>query len=466
MKRLLNIAGGLLGLLALGALVIALALAFGGLGRGTEPAPQAFQPSIETPTLPPYPPPATPTPLGPPATPTPPPYPPPQTPTPAATPTAVPTPWATFTPTPAVTVVPGPLPPGLKIVCVDKGEDEWTSVIWMANVDDLNHMQIITTLRNLAPEFWPLGHISPDGRHIAYILPRRYDSESALGVVNIDGKANRILDDPVLGPGVELRLQWSPDSQWITYLRRVPPRGDSAETEIWVARPDGTEKRMVVSESGGVFLIGWARDGSQIYYTPGGRDLWAVNVSGEAPPSVLLHFDEPAAPLRLSPDGEKIIYEIRDLRRPGPVTLGVASIDGREKYVLAEDIDSRNFDLWSYTLNPIWSPDSSKVAYSIPTDRMHTEILSSQWDVPTTTAVIRSRERAYYYPLSWSPDGGYIAAWRHLGDAIPGLGLHPVLIDLRGNGKVERVHCITSGFYYCSFAGWLEDRSGIEKGGQ
>ncbi len=70
MKRLLSITGGLLGLLVLGALVVALALTFGGLQRGAKPASQAFQSPIETPTQPPYPPPATPTPPGPPATPT------------------------------------------------------------------------------------------------------------------------------------------------------------------------------------------------------------------------------------------------------------------------------------------------------------------------------------------------------------------------------------------------------------
>lgn len=62
--------GGLLALLALGALVVALALTFGGLQKGAKLASQAFQSPIETPTLPPYPPPVTPTPPGPPATPT------------------------------------------------------------------------------------------------------------------------------------------------------------------------------------------------------------------------------------------------------------------------------------------------------------------------------------------------------------------------------------------------------------
>ncbi len=79
MKRLLSIAGGLLGLLVLGALAVALALTFGGLRRDVKPASQAFQSPIETPTQPPYPPPELPTvvPTLPGPLPTLPPYPPP-----------------------------------------------------------------------------------------------------------------------------------------------------------------------------------------------------------------------------------------------------------------------------------------------------------------------------------------------------------------------------------------------------
>lgn len=80
MKRLLNIARGLFGLSALGVLVLALALSFGGLQRGVRPGVHVFQSPIGTPTRPPYPPPelptVVPTPPGPP--PTLPPYPPPR----------------------------------------------------------------------------------------------------------------------------------------------------------------------------------------------------------------------------------------------------------------------------------------------------------------------------------------------------------------------------------------------------
>ena len=70
MRRILKLFGGLLGLLALAALVIALTTTFRNLKGESQPASSLFQSPIETPTQPPYPPPATPTPVSPPATPT------------------------------------------------------------------------------------------------------------------------------------------------------------------------------------------------------------------------------------------------------------------------------------------------------------------------------------------------------------------------------------------------------------
>lgn len=232
----------------------------------------------------------------------------------------LPTPTPSPTPTSPVTVVPGPLLPGLKIVCVDKGEDDWTSVIWIANVDDLNHVQVIAKLQNLTRGWGPFGHISPDGRQIAYILPRKNTSESVLGGVNIDGTKNRVLDDPVDGPGVEWLLRWSPDSQWVAYLRRVPPRPESENSEIW-----------------------------------------------------LIH------------------------------------------------------------------------------------ILSIPWDASEATTAIRGKEQAYYKPLSWSPDGRFIAAWRYPLDTGPDANIHLVLVGL--DGSLRRVYSIEPDFPLPTFVGWLDGKA-------
>ena len=61
MKRMFSIAGGLLGLLVLAGLAVVLVMSFGALWREAQPVSPVFQSPIETPTLPPYPPPETPT---------------------------------------------------------------------------------------------------------------------------------------------------------------------------------------------------------------------------------------------------------------------------------------------------------------------------------------------------------------------------------------------------------------------
>jgi len=323
----------------------------------------------------------------------------------------------------------------------------------MANVNDLDHAQVIATLRNLLPGGVPLGHLSPSGRQIAYILPRKDYYNSVLGIVNIDGSKGAVLDDPVDSPGVEWLLRWSPDSQWIAYVRRALPGPESA-SQIWLIHPDGSGKRLLVPEIRSPLLIGWSRDSSQLYYTPGGRDLWTASVGGQTSPSVLLHFDEFAAPLRLSPDGRKIIYEVREPRPAAPVTLGVASMDGREKYLLAQGINGGGFAFENYVLNPIWSPDSSRIVYNAPVDKTHLELLTVQWNNPQARVVIKEKEMTYYRPLSWSPDSRHIAAWRYPLNAGPDSKLDLVLMGL--DGSLRPVHSINLYSPLPTFIGWVQ----------
>jgi len=106
MKRVLNVAGSVLGIAALVVLAAALLVTMGGPGErpvaqepvAVDTSRGSFQPPPDTPTVVPYPPPQTPT-VIPPATPTPGPYPPPATPGPTFTPPLLtPTPPATETP--------------------------------------------------------------------------------------------------------------------------------------------------------------------------------------------------------------------------------------------------------------------------------------------------------------------------------------------------------------------------------
>jgi Tol biopolymer transport system component len=383
-----------------------------------------------------------------------------QSPLPTLTETAmpVPTPVLASTPTPSPTPMPtsplhivsGPLPPGPKVVCADNGDKDLTSAIWMANVDDLREVQVIATLANERERQLPEAHLSPDGRAIAYVMPG-WLQPSVLGVVGTDGSDRRILDESVAEPGGEWQVRWSRDSQWIAYVRDVRSGREHVSSEIWVVRADGSEKRHIASAEYAL-LVGWSRDSSQVYYTPGGNDLWAVDVAGGAPPSVLLHLGSGGVPLRLSPDGAKIVYEAHT-SVSSPVTLGVRSLDGRTDYVLAEGIDARDLAFSNYTLSPVWSVDSQRVVYSRPVDGTSVALLSVRWDDPEDVIALRAGDAAYYRPLSWSPDGRRLASWRYALDEGNEAAFNLVLID--PDGRMERVYSLDPALPMPSFVGWM-----------
>jgi Tol biopolymer transport system component len=383
-----------------------------------------------------------------------------RSPLPTLTMTAMPVPTTILASTPApnptpmpmapLRIVSGPLPPGQKIVCVDNGDEDLTSAIWMANVDDLREVQVIATFENEREGQIPEAHLSPDGRAIAYVMPG-WLQPSVLGVVGIDGSDRRILDESVAEPGVEWQVRWSRDSRWIAYVRDVRSGREHVSSEIWVVRVDGSVKRHIAS-AGTVLLVGWSRDSSQVYYTPGGNDLWAVAVAGGAPPSVLLRLGPSSLPLRLSPDGAKIVYEART-SVSSPATLGVRSLDGRTDYVLAEGIDARELAFSNYTLSPVWSVDSQRVTYNRPVDETSVALLSVRWDDPEDVIVLRAGDEAYYRPLSWSPDGRWLASWRYALDEGDEAAFNLVLID--PDGRMERVYSLDPALPMPSFVGWM-----------
>ena len=429
---------GVLGLLALLVLAGVLAGLFGGLAG---PAPAQTITSTR---------------LAGAATATPPPYPPPRT--PPLVPTAIP-PSATATPVPQVTVVPGPLPPGLKIVCAEEWVDERLIVIWMANVDDLAHVQIIARLPSRVPMSSLGGYISPDGRQLAYILPGKHIELGILGIMNIDGTDNRILDTSVLGWGTEMNVIWSPDSQWIVYQQHIPLQGKgSAETKTWLIHPDGTEKRLIpTAPSIDPWLVGWSRDSTQIYYNTG-KELWSVNVEGESQPVERIRFDPPAYMVRLSPDGQKILYLAQETRPGAPLTLGVMSLDGKEKHIVVENVNPDLFAFENYQLHPIWSPDSTRVLYNAMVNSRHVEVVIVPWNAPKNATVVRHREEIYYYPISWSPDGKFIVASRYPLGTDPFREFHRALIGLDGN--VQRIYSIRPDSLLPGFVGWLGGQEG------
>jgi Tol biopolymer transport system component len=91
------------------------------------------------------------------------------------------------------------------------------------------------------------GGWSPDGKLL--VLP--HGSECRVDVARSNGSGRRPLDTgPPLGcvlsaprPYVS-QPTWSPDGRWLAFIRHAE---EGTRAEIWIVRPDGTQRRRVVS---------------------------------------------------------------------------------------------------------------------------------------------------------------------------------------------------------------------------
>jgi len=286
MKRLLSIIGGLLGLLALGALVVAFALTFGGLQRGTEPASQAFQSPIETPTQPPYPPPGTPTP-----------------PQPPGTPTAVPTP-------------PGLRAENIRIerevqLTFEEGNLFSAWVAWSPGGD-----KVLVNKYN--------GQ-TIQGENVAFLLTDIWE-------IPLDGGTPRMIVSNAYG-GI-----WSPNGRKLLYFSLTA----ADRQDIYVSDEDGTNAVRIASGSP---TPAWWLNDPNIVYVDQGR-LWVANVAQRTSQILNEHLDLTPAranrlskPYALSPEGSRLAY----VDRFQLFVMGISEAPGRS---IADNLSPPNL-AWS-----------------------------------------------------------------------------------------------------------------------
>jgi hypothetical protein len=362
---------------------------------------------------------------------------------------ASPVPSAAPSPTPTaewpVQVVPGPLPPGLKVLFAEGFEGEGKSVIWMADVDDLSRVQIIATFPYATPPRaggLPGGYISPDNRKLAYILPGVHVQEGTLGVMDMDGSDQRALASPVLGWGTEYDVAWSPDSQWLAYMVAEP--NAPGATQLWLIGADGSGARQVAT--GGVIgLLGWTAPDRLWYLDDASlKCMDTETLSSTAIPAVT-----GVSRCRLAPGQQTLAC----LSAKGS-ELGVVGVDGKDRRVLLASVNPRDLDFENYQLWPVWSPDGRSLAYSRIADRKHTELVVSHLDTGTTEILLKDAAEVYHRPVSWSPDGRSIFV--HI---IQPFGrearLSQALVGL--DGGMRWVHSITANSLGVSFIGWLPE---------
>jgi Tol biopolymer transport system component len=359
----------------------------------------------------------------------------PPTPVPAPTetpwPTAVPpTPWPvpTVTPLPPLPTpeptLPGPLPPGLKIVYAetDSSVREYATpealrdhgtTFWIADVNNVSNRRMIAKVRH-AP-FTPLqAELSPDGSKIAYIDPSRYPANFGdLWVMAIDGTGQMLLDTR-LTVMVKPYPFWSPDSTRLVYQKFKPTDEFTGTYELYAAAADGKGVQRLLTSTDWLVPCGWSPTGELLYTRTGvgvEGGIWKLNLT-TGRTDQLISLELGAGHPVVSPDGNHAVYTVP---KQGPdlkfgLDLVVASLDGEHKETISQAVYDVSANVYFIA---IWSPNSEGITAYLPAQAMGQRpelrtfnLATRQWRVQP--AVTEASAQDFDLPRSWSPDGRWL----------------------------------------------------------
>jgi hypothetical protein len=443
MKRILNIVGSLFGFLVLVSLAVVLAMTFGGLRRGVQPASQVFQSPVspvERPALPPdyilkklTPPPIL---------------------TIPPTVTRPPKPLPSPTPTPTATPIPTPLPlppSSFYALWAENFPEGQGSVLWLADPRDIgSRREVLRFDRDAIYE----AALSPNGQKVA--LVSGYWKTSTVWVVNVDGSGLQMID---YGGGP---LLWSHDNRLLTYGVAWPKEvmmpsykdGTPAPVTVWegaimlVEVATGKKWRLLeINYDVSLSPIGWSADGRELYYAYDAKgekgyeyQLWAISPEGKEAHKILTLGNEPV-PLTLSPDGSKFLLNT-------PEGRAWISIDGRTR----QDIP---VPPWRQQCGLTWSINKDELILCEVDEKEpieHIKVLNLQTGEKRVLVSFRfPSNHTPFSPIAVSPDMQWMAAgtyWMTAGTYyVKDYWIHIP------TGMLVPVPCPPDG--YCFFVAWV-----------
>jgi len=299
-----------------------------------------------------------------------------------------------------------------------------------------------TEIQNAPQEFD--AAFSPDGLKIVFSADGGNGFD--LFLMNIDG-SNVV---QLTSSGSDRHPAFSPDGKTIAFESQR-----NGSSDIFVMRADGSAQTDISPGSTDDFEPSFAPNGSRILFVSNrtGRDeLFTMNVDGTSPVQVTSLIDTKFNP-KFSPDAGHIIYErfTAVFQRPEICTVNA---DGSNLTVVAKGQDGQIPLIHYATLfppsNPTFSPDGTKIAYSI-TRSNQTFVYTNNPD-GSSEVQLQSGVMADWQPLSpidtagvYRPSTGqWFLRTSNSGAALTGVvtfggqpGDLPVTGDFNGDGRTD-----------------------------
>jgi TolB protein len=205
---------------------------------------------------------------------------------------------------------------------------------------------------------------------------------------------------------------WSPDGRRIVFASSRHDRR-SGRNQLYVMNADGSDLRQLTRGAGGKFEPDWSPDGGKIVFVGdrgGTFDIYVMSADGSGVTNLTNSPASESDPA-WSPDGDSLIYTVNADVPELWVMLSSGGAGQRLGTGLAAD----------------WSPDGSRIAFSIPAAGIAVVTLEDG-------SVKRLTSDPYDLETTWSPDGARIIFRR--GQMADNADLYSVPSD---GGQVTRL---------------------------
>ncbi|MDQ5894276.1 MAG: TolB protein [Actinomycetota bacterium] len=220
------------------------------------------------------------------------------------------------------------------------------NVAWVMNADGSN-LRAVNTVVTDGPSW------TPDGK-IAY-RAKPTESTYEYQVVTPDGGTPQKLSNTAVF-GTSSPPRFNAQGSWL-FGRFVPIPGEelSQTEQIFVVEGD-SESQVTFGAIGLTSNVQptWSPDGNRIVYwavTAGKQDIWSVSAGGGTPVKVTTTDAVQEGWPSLSPDGDKLIYELQDAEHDFfHKAIGIANADGSNPTIVPTS------GLIAAS-NPVWAPE-------------------------------------------------------------------------------------------------------------
>ena len=336
-----------------------------------------------------------------------------------------------------------------RIVFSEFGPTEDT--LWSAPADDPSQRTVIATVGH-AREYGILASVSPDGSLIAYtVLPPWQPKPSADAPAEVwvmgsnGGEPRRLASDADL----LIAPVWSPGSASVVF-RRSEGR-DNVAGSFRLVRVDlsGRETELLEMDAG-LFPVGFSPDGADLYYVQLSRDgteLARVRVDTLTTATIAHLSDDFTRDWHLSPDGRRLSFlaPVAASRTPSFRAM-VVDIDSAAGPRPVREGTSGDF-------NPIWHPNSRDLTLGQEPGGSESEAALRLNALGGAPEELEAPDRGFDVPISWSPDGSYLALRSFEGRSALDPGRDGIVI-LGPDGEREELRRGAE----LSLAGWVPER--------